>query len=368
MSQETKQASLLIVDDTPTNIDVLVGLLSPKYRTRIANSGKVALSLCEKELPDLILLDIMMPEMDGYEVCERLKSMDETKNIPIIFITAKGEVEDETKGLSLGAVDYISKPITPAIVLARVETHLEIDRQRLKIEKAYNQLQELEALRDNLVHMVIHDMRNPLTLINGHLDMLKMRTNLEGHALRHVNSITSSCVGLIEMVSTLLDVSRFDNNEMPVQMDMHDLVQVTRDSIAPFEAIQESADIVFNSSVKELRAKFDKSLIERVITNLMGNAVKFTPKTGTVEVKLESANGAVKIAISDNGPGIAPEYHEKIFEKFGQVEMYNEKRKYSTGFGLTFCKLAVEAHGGGIGVESVVEEGSTFWFSLPAAQ
>ncbi|MEX0321651.1 MAG: ATP-binding protein [Puniceicoccaceae bacterium] len=362
---ETKRASLLIVDDTPANIDVLVGLLSPQYRTRIANSGKVALSLCEKELPDLILLDIMMPEMDGYEVCQRLKAMEETKNIPVIFITAKGEVEDETKGLALGAVDYISKPIVPAIVEARVETHLEIDRQRLRIEKAYNQLQELEALRDNLVHMVIHDMRNPLTLINGHLDMLRIRGNFEGKPLRHLNVITSSCEGLIEMVSTLLDVSRFDNNEMPLQLGSHDIVRLAKETIAPYQAIEESADIVFESLVEAQQLQCDNNLIERVITNLMGNAVKFTPHSGTVRVALEKTDQDVKISISDTGPGIAPEFHEKIFEKFGQVEMYNQRRKYSTGFGLTFCKLAVEAHGGTIGVDSEVGKGSTFWFSLP---
>lgn len=362
---ETKRASLLIVDDTPANIDVLVGLLSPKYRTRIANSGKVALSLCEKELPDLILLDIMMPEMDGYEVCQRLKKMEETKNIPIIFITAKGEVEDETKGLALGAVDYISKPIVPAIVEARVETHLEIDRQRLKIEKAYNQLQELEALRDNLVHMVVHDMRNPLTLMNGHLDMLKIRGDFEGKALRHLNVITSSCDGLIEMVSTLLDVSRFDNNEMPLQLGSHDIVQLVKETIAPYQEIEESAEIVFESSVAAQQLQCDNNLIERVITNLMGNAVKFTPHAGTISVALEKTDQEVKVSISDTGPGIAPEFHEKIFEKFGQVEMYNQRRKYSTGFGLTFCKLAVEAHDGTIGVDSEVGEGSTFWFSLP---
>lgn len=365
MNSKAKQGSLLIVDDTPANIDVLVGLLSPQYQTRIAMSGKNALSLCAKETPDLILLDIMMPEMDGYEVCQKLKEKEETKNIPIIFVTAKGETEDETKGLDHGAVDYISKPITPAIVLARVETHLEVNRQRQKIEKAYNQLQELEALRDNLVHMVIHDMRNPLSLMKGHLELLKMRSNLEGRAHRHVESITSSCEGLIEMVSTLLDVSRFDNDEMPLQMDVQNIIQLAKETAAPYQALGDGPSVVIESSFDTLSLVCDQSIIERVITNLIGNAVKFTPDSGTVSLALEKTDQEVKISVSDTGPGVSPEYHEKIFEKFGQVEMYNERRKYSTGFGLTFCKLAVEAHGGTIGVESEVGKGSTFWFRLP---
>ena len=365
MKKKAKKGSLLIVDDTPDNIDVLVGCLSPDYRTRIATNGKIALSLCEKEAPDLILLDIMMPEMDGYEVCRRLKKKEETKNIPIIFITAKGEPQDETKGLALGAVDYIAKPITPAIVLARVATHLEVNRQRLKIETAYKKLQELEALRDNLVHMVVHDMRTPLSLMNGHLELLKMRSNLNSQGQQHLDAVNRACAGLIEMVSTVLDVSRFDENEMPLEMEELDIVSLAKETAAPYQALDFGAKIVFESSLDSLQMNCDQNIIQRVITNLIGNAVKFTPDSGTVRLVLEKIDQEMKISISDNGPGISPEYHEKIFEKFGQVEMHNKKRKYSTGFGLTFCKLAVEAHGGSIGVESEIGKGSTFWFRLP---
>jgi signal transduction histidine kinase len=365
MNSKANKGSLLVVDDTPANIDVLVGLLSPQYRIRVAMNGKIALSLCAKEIPDLILLDIMMPEMDGYEVCQRLKEMEETKNVPIIFITAKGETEDETKGLALGAVDYISKPITPAIVLARVKTHLEVNRQRQKIEKAYNELQELEALRDNLVHMVVHDMRNPLCLMHGHLELLQMKTNLKEKERHHVDSISRSCKGLIEMVSTLLDVSRFDDNEMPLQMEEQDIVKLVTKTAEPFQALGYGPSVVVESSFDTLPLVFDPSIIDRVITNLIGNAVKFTPDSGTVSLALEKTGQEAKISVSDTGPGVSPEYHEKIFEKFGQVEMHNERRKYSTGFGLTFCKLAVEAHGGTIGVESELGKGSTFWFRLP---
>jgi K+-sensing histidine kinase KdpD len=365
MNTKEKQGSLLIVDDTPANIDVLVGLLSPEYRTRIALNGKIALSLCAKEIPDLILLDIMMPEMDGYEVCQRLKEMEETKNIPIIFVTAKGETEDETKGLAVGAVDYISKPITPAIVLARVKTHLEVNRQRQKIETAYNQLKELEALRDNLVHMVVHDMRTPLSLMRGHLEILKMNGNLGDSENGHVDSITKSCMGLIDMVSTLLDVSRFDNDEMPLQMDIQNIVQLAKEAAAPYQALGDGPSVFFESSFDTLPLRCDQSIIQRVITNLIGNAVKFTPESGTVSLVIEESDHEVKISVVDTGPGIPTAYHERIFEKFGQVGTHERRKKYSTGLGLTFCKLAVEAHGGSIGVESDVGKGSTFWFRLP---
>ena len=365
MNRKAKKGNLLIVDDTPDNIDVLVGCLSPDYRTRIATNGKIALSLCEKEVPDLILLDIMMPEMDGYEVCRRLKKMEQTRNTPIIFITAKGEPQDETKGLALGAVDYIAKTSTPAIVLARVATHLEVNRQRLKIETAYKQLKELEALRDNLVHMVVHDMRTPLSLMNGHLELLKMRSSLNSQGLQHLDAITRACTGLIEMVSTVLDVSRFDENEMPLELEMLDIVSLTKETAAPYQSLEFGARIAVEPSLESLQINCDRNIIQRVITNLIGNAVKFTPDSGTVRLGLEQTGQEVKISISDNGPGISPEFHEKIFEKFGQVEMHNKKRKYSTGFGLTFCKLAVEAHGGTIGVESEIGSGSTFWFRLP---
>ncbi|MGC9452403.1 MAG: hybrid sensor histidine kinase/response regulator [Oceanipulchritudo sp.] len=365
MDTQAEQGSLLIVDDTPANIEVLVDLLSPKYRTRVATSGKTALSLCAKETPDLILLDIMMPQMDGYEVCRKLKEMEETKHIPVIFVTAKGETEDETKGLALGAVDYISKPITPAVVLARVETHLEVNRQRQKIETAYNQLRELEAFRDNLVNMVVHDMRTPLTLMRGHLELLEMRGNFGDSEHGHLEAIQNSCLGLIEMVSSLLDISRFDNDEMPLHLEEQDIVQLAKETAAACQAIGHGPGVAFASSFDSLPLRFDQSLIERVITNLIGNALKFTPESGKVLLSLEKTDQEVKISVVDTGPGISPEYHEKIFERFGQVEMYNRRQKYSTGLGLTFCKLAVEAHGGTIGVESEVDKGSTFWFRLP---
>jgi two-component system sensor histidine kinase/response regulator len=365
MNSKTKEGSLLVVDDSSANIDVLVDLLSPQYRIRVATNGKAALALCAKEIPDLILLDIMMPEMDGYEVCQRLKEMEETKSVPVIFITAKGETEDETKGLSLGAVDYISKPITPAVVLARVETHLKVNRQRQKIEKAYNQLQELEALRDNLVHMVVHDMRTPLSVMRGYLELLQMQVEFEPKQLKNFNSITRSCEWLIEMVSTLLDVSRFDNNEMPVKLEEQDIVQLVTAAAAPYQSLEESPDVIVESPFDSILLQCDQSLIERVMTNLLANAVKFTPQEGTVHIALEKYDQGVKVSVIDTGPGIAPEFHEKIFEKFGQVEMHNKRRKYSSGFGLTFCKMAIEAHGGIIGVDSEVDVGSTFWFCLP---
>ena len=368
MNTQAEKGSLLIVDDTPANIDVLVGLLSPKYRTRVATSGKSALSLCAKQAPDLILLDIMMPEMDGYEVCRRLKEMEETRHIPIIFVTAKGETEDETKGLALGAVDYISKPITPAVVLARVETHLEVNRQRQKIETAYNRLRELEALRDNLVHMMVHDMRTPLTIMRGHLELLEMNGKLGDDEKGRVGTIKNACVGLIEMVSTLLDVSRFDNDEMPLTLEERDIVQLANDAAGAYQALGKGPGVAFECSVDSLSLRFDHGLIERVMANLIGNAVKFTPADGTVRLALEETGNAVKISVTDTGPGIAPEYHVKIFKRFGQVEMYQQRKKYSTGLGLTFCKLAVEAHGGAIGVESDLGKGSTFWFSLPMRQ
>jgi signal transduction histidine kinase len=368
MNNKAKKGSLLVVDDTPANIDVLVDLLSPEYRIRVAMNGKIALALCEKETPDLILLDIIMPEMDGYEICQKLKEMEETQNVPIIFITAKGETEDETKGLELGAVDYISKPITPAILLARVATHLEVNNQRQKIERAYRKLQELEALRDNLVHMVVHDMRNPLSLMHGHLQLLHMKLNPDAKEYRHVDAITRACSGLIEMVSTLLDISRFDNNEMPLKIEEQNVIQLVKETVAPFQTLGDGPEVLIESPCDALPLACDQGIIERVITNLVGNAVKFTPDDGTVRLVIEQGDKAVKISVLDTGPGISPEFHEKIFEKFGQVEMHNKSRKYSSGFGLTFCKLAVEAHGGTIGVESEVGKGSTFWFQLPVLQ
>ena len=360
--------SIMVVDDTPANLHLLTGMLKKRgYKVRPVSSGKFALQTAKHDPPDLILLDIIMPEMNGYEVCECLKADEQLSGIPVIFISALNETMDKVKAFKVGGVDYVTKPFQFEEVQARVATHLELRRQKRLIQESNEQLRKLEELRDNLVHMVVHDMRTPLTAIYGFLRTLEM---LEGESLsdqgrEFVQTALASTEDLVEMVSSLLDVSKMEAGEMKLNLTQCELLTIAREALAKVEPLKGDRQLMLSGADEPVTVMADPELIARVFQNLLGNALKFTPDDGRVTVSIEPSADAVRVLVRDTGPGIPPEYRERIFEKFGQVENPANKQRYSTGIGLTFCKLAVEAHGGQVGVDSEEGRGSTFWFTLP---
>lgn len=361
-------SSIIVVDDTPANLHLLTGMLKERgYKVRPVSSGKFALQTAKHDPPDLILLDIIMPEMNGYEVCECLKADEQLSSIPVIFISALDETMDKVKAFKVGGVDYVTKPFQFEEVQARVATHLELRRQRRLIQESNEQLRKLEELRDNLVHMVVHDMRTPLTAIYGFLQTLE---TLEGERLSEqgrefVQTALAATEELVEMVSSLLDVSKMEAGEMKLNLTQCELLTIAREALAKVEPLKGDRQLLLSGADEPVMVMADAELIARVFQNLLGNALKFTPDDGRVTVSIEPSAHAVRVRVQDTGPGIPPEYRERIFEKFGQVEHPANKQRYSTGIGLTFCKLAVEAHGGQVGVDSEEGRGSTFWFDLP---
>ena len=364
---------LLVVDDVETNIDMLLETLSEDYVVRVATDGADAIDSVKKARPDLILLDVVMPGMDGFEVCRRLKDDPTTHSIPVIFITALDEIMDKVKGFSVGGVDYVTKPFQPEEVRARVGLHLEIrrqkqelHRQKYELQQSYDKLRETEIQRDSLVHMIVHDMRSPLFVILGNLEMVEMKP---------LPDVIATCIGramsasymLMEMISTLLDVSKMEAGQMTLEFSevyMRDLVMET---IQMLEPLQGQRRLTLTAPEEMEAITGDTRLIRRILQNLIGNALKFTDKDkGIITVCIEiAAKDKMRVSVVDNGGGIPQEYREKVFYKFCQVVAQKQGQGHSTGLGLTFCKLAVEAHGGRIGLESEAGEGSTFWFELP---
>lgn len=367
MTDMVEQETLLIVDDTPENIDVLVGELSPDYRTTVALNGPKALSICRGKFPpDLVLLDIMMPGMDGYEVCRQLKADPRTRDIPVIFVTAKAMEEDEALGLELGAVDYITKPINTTITKARVQTHLALRRQQVRIESSLAQLQELETLRDNLMHMIVHDMRSPLGAIMIGLKLLDDLVGEDDACCEPLDLASTSAHKLNSMMTSLLDISRLESGQMPLSRADHDLMELAE------QAVKECGPEATKSHVKltvggdHVVASVDSELIGRVLTNLINNAIKFSPTDGTIDVRVTRLDQAVRLEVVDQGLGIPHDSLNRVFDKFCQVQMQQKVKTHSSGLGLTFCKLAVEAHDGQIAVESELGHGCKFHFILPA--
>jgi signal transduction histidine kinase len=370
--------TVLVVDDTPDNVALLSSLLKGDYRIKVATSGEKALRIAlEGEPPDLILLDIIMPGMDGFEVCRRLKQSEHTRSVPVIFLSALNETMDKVTAFRVGGVDYVTKPFQAEEVKSRVEMHLRLhelqvalQRQNRDLQESYSKLREIESLKDSLVHMIIHDMRTPLTSIYGYLKSMEMyeSATLSDEGKEFLSIVSDSTQKLIDMVNSLLDVSKMESGEMKLNIEEVDLTAVARDVITALDSLKGDRVLTVDGPDNPATIGADARLIHRVIQNLVGNALKFTPEDGEIRITIDVDGEQARVSVTDNGSGIPVQFQSRIFEKFGQVEAAANRNVHSTGLGLTFCKLAVEAHGGIIGVDSEEGKGSTFWFTLPAAE
>ncbi|HEV8151223.1 MAG TPA: hybrid sensor histidine kinase/response regulator [Gemmatimonadales bacterium] len=360
---------ILVVDDHEINRVLLQEILQQQgYRIDVARDGLETLRAVAETQPDLVLLDVNMPGMDGFEVCRRLRAAVETRGLPIILVTALADREQRLEGIAAGANDYLTKPIDRADLLLRVRNALRMRSLHREVEAQYHQLQRLEQLRDSLVHMLVHDLRTPLTGIRGYLELARMRVaELSApDVLRDLDEMELSVVELTDMVSDVLDVSRFEAEAMPLSLVSTDLRALAEEAVVAVGRPRH-ATVELAGSAKAVPIVADATLIRRVITNLVGNAVKFSPRDGIVRVETESSAEGAHLRVVDNGRGIPAEHHERIFDKFGQVGGSAASPVRSSGLGLAYCKLAVQAHGGHIGVSSEVGQGSTFWFVLPVS-
>ena len=365
-------ADILVVDDAPANLQVISGLLKGHgYRVRLSPSGKLALHAARQEPPDLILLDVNMPELSGYEVAEELKKDPALRDIPIIFLSALQDTVDKVRAFAAGAVDYVTKPFQFEEVEARVRTHLalrrlqaELEQRRQSLEQANHELHKLQELRDNLTHMIVHDLRSPLSAIIANLDLIAREKSLSRTGADSLVDARSSSSTLVRMVSSMLDVSRMEAGQLELVRSDCELGLLCQDAVRQVRVPGTDVACVVDAA-EPLVVSADKELLVRVVENLLGNAFKFAPEGDTVRVGITRVAAGARVTVADHGPGVAPELHARIFEKFGQAQPGGARS--GSGLGLTFCKLAIEAHGGRIGVDSEVGKGATFWFELPAA-
>ena len=371
MSDEaTRQdvVSILMVDDNPANLQVLTSMLKQSgWRPRPVTSGQLGLQAARKEPPDLVLLDVNMPEMNGYEVCEQLKADARLADIPVIFVSALGETMDKVRGFSVGGVDYITKPFQLDEVKARVTTHLELRRQRRELQASYEKLRESERMRDSLVHMIVHDLRSPLTAISAYLELFGQaaKEKLGAETQEDVANAFHATRSMIRMINGILDVSKMEAQMMKLDLRECDLVQVVGQSLDDLESLVGARRLAFERPAAPAGVLADREIVSRIVQNLLANALRFTPADGEVRVGVAVEAEHMRVFVADTGPGIPPDFRESIFDKFVQVDGSALPRNRSTGLGLAFCKMAVEAHGGRIGVDSELGKGSNFWFTLP---
>jgi two-component system sensor histidine kinase/response regulator len=358
---------LLVVDDDRRNRAILRALLEPHGHTVVeACNGEEALKLLGERSFDAVLLDVMMPGMDGFEACRRIKSGGATQFMPVLLVTALSDRSDRLKGIESGANDFLTKPVDTQEVLLRVRNSVHAKHLHDSLQSSYDKLRELETLRDNLTHMIVHDMRSPLTALDGFIELVKATSGakLDDSARHYLDVAIAQTAELVGMVNSLLDVNKLESGKMELKRERCDLCGYARDVVEALSSLKETRQMCVDAPPGGVRAECDGGLMKRVIGNLVGNALKFTPRNGAISVVLRPVESEVEVRVDDTGPGIPPEYRERIFEKF--VNVPKEFKGYSTGLGLTFCKLVVDAHGGRIWVESEVGKGSSFRFRIPA--
>ncbi len=364
---------ILIIDDEPDILESLEVMLEKQgYEVSTALSGFEGLEIAKEGSPDLILLDVMMPEMDGFETCKKLRAGFRTKAIPVLLLTALHDADSKVKGLDAGADDFITKPFNDAELKARVRAFVRTKRMRDELEENYMKLKELEQMRDLLTHTMVHDLKTPLTSIKGTIsvlmDQLESKGPLGPEHIKLLRTAQHSSDKILSLIQDILDVSRMEEKKLPVQKKSISISQVAQeclDTIMPL-ALQNGFTIhnAVPSSFPHIIT--DEEIFRRVLINLLGNSMKFTDRGGKISLELNdlSSENQIECVVEDSGIGIPKENLEKIFDKFFQGTNPSLSRR-GQGLGLSFCRLAVEAIGGRIWAESEEGKGSRFIIRLP---
>jgi K+-sensing histidine kinase KdpD len=374
------QSNILIIDDNEMNRDVTEGLIDALgYTAILAKNGKEALKLISLgPQPDLILLDILMPEMNGYEVLLFLKKDKNLRSIPVIMISVVDEMESVVKCIEAGAEDYLTKPFNAILLKARINACLEKKRlydQEQKfnywLAESYQKLQKAEETRDSLFQMIIHDMNNPLTVVLGGLDNLKFcpqKYVVDEHCASILKDIDIAARQIHSLVKCILDLSEMEQGGIVVSKTTMNAVEVIHDLQQQFEkeVSKKNGCLSFDPPKATILCHADKSLLTRILQNLLINAIKYgmTNTTPEITISIEQTLDKVRLCVQDNGRGIPEECMEHIFTKFYQID----KTQKGLGLGLTFCKMAAEVMGGTLTVENLPTGGSSFCLTMAAVE
>lgn len=363
---------ILIVDDIPQNIQVLgMRLRKENYEIAVAQNGKEALRVVNDIQPDLILLDVMMPEMDGYEVCKRLKSDPETSNIPIILLTGKTGTEDIVKGFELGASDYITKPYKSAELLARVKTHLELKRSKDELEKKNAELTDLNDHKNTFFSMVSHDLRNPLMAFLNLAEILKDDyENMEEDRIRYfIRMLYEAADEMQKLLNNLLEWARLEMGKIEVKPEIIDMKEIVDNNVNLLKTNAREKSITIEEHLpEEVEVFADKNMVDAVVRNVISNSIKFTGENGKIDIGFQSRNGDKIVMISDNGVGIPKEKLDTLFSIKHIHSTKGTNNEKGTGLGLLLCKQMLEQNNGSIFIDSEDGEGTTVNLLLPTQE
>ncbi len=361
---------ILIIDDNPTNIRVAAKILRKKnYNISFAQSGRDALQKARSINFDTILLDIMMPEMDGYEVCEKLKRNPDTRKVPVIFLTAKIETENIVKAFELGGADYVTKPFNSQELLARVETQVRLKKSLESLESVNNDLLEANNTKDKMFSIISHDLLGPIGNIKESLEVIvggeviMDRKNMQDF----LHSVWASVNSSYSLLENLLFWARNQQGKLAYKPKQINLTSLVNDTFHLLEGVAGQKSITLVSNLSEKQMVFaDRNAVKTILRNLMSNAIKFTPLNGSLTVDAKDTDdGYLLISVADTGIGMDQKTKDNLFQKFKNEPRWGTEGEKGIGLGLVITQEFVEKHGGTIWVKSEEGRGSTFYFTLP---
>lgn len=367
-----KIPTVLVVDDNTNNLKIVaLTLRELNFKIVIATNGKDALDLVERTKPDLILLDVMMPEMDGFEVCDILKSKPEYQNLPIIFLTAVGEKSKIVKGFELGGVDYITKPFNKEELIIRIKTHLELKFTRDELQKTSDHLSELNELKDRMFSVIGHDLRGPLGNVKMTLDLLSkglFEYNSDDYKETMMTLVQSS-EEVSELLENLLGWAKSQSGILKYHPEDIAVDRLIESTYFMFKANLTHKNISFEPNVQEnLNINTDAYMLKMILKNVMSNAIKFTHEGGNISLNAEAINGDINITIIDNGVGIPSEDIPKLFDEKEHLSTYGTNGEAGSGLGLKVANSFVVRMDGKMDIESKSGEGCTINLKLPMSK
>jgi two-component system sensor histidine kinase/response regulator len=364
--------SLFIVDDDTINIEALSALVGAAgYDVAFARDGLEALPLIEVAKPDVVLLDVDMGPLDGFQTCARLKANPRTAEIPIIFLSGVTDAPAKVRAFEVGGADYVDKPFQPSEILARVAHQIRITRLQSEMRIANERLLELDRLKGTFAAMLVHDLRSPLAVVHHTLGFLKTRGVPDDRELEELVGYSAEALDkTLSMIAEVLDIYRTEQTKASRPLVPGDIGGVLdRCAVAArIEALHRKIDLRVSID-RPLPVAHDAQRLERAITNLLTNALKFTPPGGCVTLEARApARGAseqVHIEVRDTGEGIAENELPRIFDLYQQAD--SRQRLAGVGLGLAIVKRIIDAHHGEVSVQSQVGVGTVFSIALPAA-
>jgi signal transduction histidine kinase len=373
---DTLYATVLVVDDNDANRSLARHTLEDEgYRVLEASAGEEAIAIVEREAPDCILLDVRMPGMDGFAVCERLRALPRGADTPVVFLTALRDVETFDRALRAGGDDFLTKPVRPTELVIRVQSALKLRRLSDELREHYDLLKHqrdgmvrLQLQKERLMAFVVHDLKNPVNAMDLHAQLLTRDRTLGESARESATQIRSTARQLNRMILNLLDISKADEGKLTAKRSDIDLAALVEAIAGEMAVVAGDRNVTIELGVGVERVMADEDLIHRTLGNLVENAIRHAPRGTAVRILAVRRDAAIELRVADAGTGVPLAMRESIFDPFVQLEGKSlPSSRSGRGLGLTFCRLAAEAHGGRIWIEDA-DPGAIFVLRIPDAE